>query len=116
SWPIAAANLPGRVIVTAPFGSDRCCRGRCHRMTPGVRRSACRFPDRGGPLVMLDHGPLPAYIDGLINFGGLMAVRSADDGRYLLVNPAFEQLLGLPQSETLGRTVQELFPPATAEE
>src|SRR6476646_3468922 len=36
---------------------------------------------------------LPAYLDGLVNFGGVMAVRSAEDGRYLLVNPAFEELV-----------------------
>ena len=64
---------------------------------------------------MIGNGPLPAYIDGLINFGGVMTVRTADEGRYLLVNPTFEELLGLPAADIVGRTAHELYPPAMAD-
>ena len=36
------------------------------------------------------------------------------EGRYLLVNPALEQLLGVPSSSILGRTDSDLFPPDAA--
>jgi len=64
---------------------------------------------------MIGNGPLPAYIEGLINFGGVMTVRTADEGRYLLVNPTFEELLGLPAADIVGRTAHELYPPAMAD-
>ena len=44
-------------------------------------------PSRTDPV-----DPLPAFLDGLVNFGGIMIVRSMDTGRFLMVNPAFERV------------------------
>lgn len=59
--------------------------------------------------------PSQPYLDGLMRYsGGVMYVRDAE-GRFLMVNPAFEQLLGRPAAEIIGRTGHELFPPDLAE-
>jgi diguanylate cyclase (GGDEF)-like protein/PAS domain S-box-containing protein len=46
---------------------------------------------------------------------GVVFVRDADEGRYLMVNRAFERLFGLAAAQVLGRTAHELFLPAVAE-
>jgi diguanylate cyclase (GGDEF)-like protein/PAS domain S-box-containing protein len=54
---------------------------------------------------------LHMYLQALLRSysGGLLFVRSVQDGRFLLVNSSFEDLLGLPASEIVGRTSAELF-------
>jgi len=71
-------------------------------------------------------GPYPApsdppgtslrYLDGLLrNAGGVMYVRDAASSRFVMVNPAFEELVGLPLEQILGRTGHDLFPPEVAD-
>ncbi|MGH8862671.1 MAG: sensor domain-containing protein, partial [Jatrophihabitantaceae bacterium] len=72
--------------------------------------------DEPGGGVEVAAGPLPAYLDGLINFGGVMSVRGEADGRYLLANPAFELLVGRPSTAIVGRTPYDLFPAAVADQ
>ncbi|MBL8487941.1 MAG: PAS domain S-box protein [Rhodocyclaceae bacterium] len=47
---------------------------------------------------LLDSVPLPLYVKGR-------------DGRYLMVNRAWEQALGRGRDECIGRTVEDVFPP-----
>jgi PAS domain S-box-containing protein len=50
---------------------------------------------------LLDHTPAPIYLTGR-------------DGRRRLVNRAWEELWRQPRAEVIGRTVEELYPPALA--
>jgi diguanylate cyclase (GGDEF)-like protein/PAS domain S-box-containing protein len=59
--------------------------------------------------------PLAAYMDGLLNHGGIMNVRSIDTGRFLMVNPAFEDFIGRPAREVVGKTVYDLYPKPDAD-
>jgi len=75
---------------------------------PGVQpdaRSAGSVPDAALASAML----ALAQQQGLA-----LGVKAADDGRYLMVNPALAQLLGRPAAEVLGRTDAELLDAATA--
>ncbi|HEX2903165.1 MAG TPA: EAL domain-containing protein [Jatrophihabitans sp.] len=57
------------------------------------------------------------YLNGLMRHaGGVMYVRDATHARFLMVNPAFEELVGLPASKIIGLTGHELFPHHIAEE
>jgi diguanylate cyclase (GGDEF)-like protein/PAS domain S-box-containing protein len=55
------------------------------------------------------HAPLAAFFDGLVNFGAIMMVRSIESGRFLMVNPAFEQLVGRSAADIIGKTVAEVY-------
>jgi diguanylate cyclase (GGDEF)-like protein/PAS domain S-box-containing protein len=52
----------------------------------------------------------------LDNVAGAVYVRDAGEGRYLLVNRAFERVAGLPSEAILGRTVHEVFSADIADE
>ena len=52
---------------------------------------------------------LRAFLDGLVDFGGVMQVRSIETGRFLMVNPAFEEFIGRPAAEIVGKTVAEVY-------
>ncbi|HEY0360416.1 MAG TPA: EAL domain-containing protein [Mycobacteriales bacterium] len=52
----------------------------------------------------------------LDNITGTVYVREAAEGRYLLVNRAFERELGIAAEDVLGRTPGEVFPAEIAEE
>lgn len=43
-----------------------------------------------------------------------LMVKSAQDGRYVLINKAAEAMLGVDAQDVVGRTATELFPPAVA--
>ena len=61
-------------------------------------------------------GDVTAYLDGLLRHTDtVISVRDARDGRFLLVNRAFEELVGQPSGEVLGRTPHEVFPADVAE-
>ncbi|MGB7933765.1 MAG: PAS domain S-box protein [Gammaproteobacteria bacterium] len=51
----------------------------------------------------------------LNNSSAVVYVRDRDD-RFLLVNRPFERLLGISQSEIVGKQLEEVFPPETAAE
>ena len=53
--------------------------------------------------------PLPAFLDGLVNFSGIMIVRSLSTGRFLMVNPAFADFVGRPAEEIVGKTLDEIY-------
>ena len=61
-------------------------------------------PSRTDPV-----DPLPAFLDGLVNFSGIMIVRSLATGRFLMVNPAFAQFVGRPIEEIVGKTLDEIY-------
>ena len=46
---------------------------------------------------LLDSLPTPVFIKGV-------------DGRYLDCNPAFEELVGFPRADIVGRRVEDVFP------
>jgi PAS domain S-box-containing protein len=59
--------------------------------------------------------PLVAYLDGMVNHGGVMLVRSIDTGQFLMVNPAFEEFVGRPACDVVGKTVHDLYSKADAD-
>ncbi len=64
--------------------------------------------------------PMPGtslqYLDGLLRHaGGVMYVRDAREGRFLMVNPAFEELIGRPAADIVGLTGYDLFPAEVAD-
>jgi diguanylate cyclase (GGDEF)-like protein/PAS domain S-box-containing protein len=78
-----------------------------------MRRSPSASPADGADPVPDGAALLRELVDHTI---GIVFVRDADDGRFLLVNKAFEELLGLSSAEILGRTAHELFPADVADE
>ena len=57
-----------------------------------------------------------AFFDTVIKLlPTMVTVRDARDGRYLLVNAAAEEVLGISAEEALGRNLFDLFPAAEAE-
>jgi PAS domain S-box-containing protein len=55
------------------------------------------------------------FLDRIVeNITVAILVKDARDLRYVLVNKAAEELWGLPRERIIGRTAQEIFPPATA--
>ena len=64
----------------------------------------------------IDADVFDAYLYGLMtHFDGVLYVRGVD-GRFLLVNRAFERLVGRPGALIVGRTSHELFPTGMADE
>ena len=62
-------------------------------------------------------GDVTAYLDGLLRHADtVIGVRDAHDGRFLLVNRAFEELVGRPSAQILGRTAHDVFPADVAED
>jgi diguanylate cyclase (GGDEF)-like protein/PAS domain S-box-containing protein len=58
-----------------------------------------------------------SYLDGLLRYsGGLMYVRDAAEGRFVLVNPALEEEVGLPAEQIIGRRGHDIFPADAADE
>ncbi len=58
-----------------------------------------------------------AYLQGLLNHGGaVMYVRDAVDSRFIMVNQGFEDLIGLPADQIVGRTGFDIFPAEIAAE
>jgi diguanylate cyclase (GGDEF)-like protein/PAS domain S-box-containing protein len=56
------------------------------------------------------------YLDGLMRHsGGVMYVRDAAESRFLMVNQAFADLVGLASDQIIGRTGYNLFPGNFAE-
>ncbi|UQX87734.1 EAL domain-containing protein [Jatrophihabitans telluris] len=69
------------------------------------------------PVVPTSAATSLGYLDGLLRHaGGVMYVRDAEQSRFVLVNPAFEDLVGLAASEILGKTGHDIFPAAIADE
>src|SRR5690349_3632606 len=52
---------------------------------------------------------LCAFLDELVDFAGIMLVRSIETGEFLMVNSAFEQFIGRPAAEIIGKTVAEIY-------
>ncbi len=68
-------------------------------------------PERSSASSAGDPQTSLGYLDGLLRYaGGVMYVKSHPEGRYLLANPGFEELVGLPATEIVGRTGDEIFP------
>jgi diguanylate cyclase (GGDEF)-like protein/PAS domain S-box-containing protein len=79
-------------------------------MTAAHDQRAMRSASRRLPQTSLQ------YLDGLLRHaGGVMYVRDAVDSRFLMVNPAFEELLGQPADRIVGRTGHDIFPFEVAE-
>jgi PAS domain S-box-containing protein len=56
------------------------------------------------------------FLDRIIeNISIAILVKDARDLRYVLVNKAAEELLGLPRGQIVGRTARDIFPAATAD-
>ena len=57
-----------------------------------------------------------SFLDTVVeNIPAMLFVKDAIDHRFLLMNRAGEELLGVPRAEFLGQTSHDLFPHATAE-
>jgi diguanylate cyclase (GGDEF)-like protein/PAS domain S-box-containing protein len=80
---------------------------------PDLGTSAHGLPELASAVAADSAVLLRALLD---HMAGVVYVRDARQGRYLLVNTAFEALVGATADEILGRTPHELFPAVTADE
>lgn len=52
-----------------------------------------------------------AFLDAVVeNVPGVLFVKNAADGRFVLLNRAGEELLGIPREKFIGKTAHEIFP------
>jgi diguanylate cyclase (GGDEF)-like protein/PAS domain S-box-containing protein len=60
-------------------------------------------------------GPAKTFLHTIIeNMPVMVTVKDMPDGRYVLLNKAAEELLGVPRDEVLGRKLQEVLPEDSA--
>ena len=98
--PATPAMIPAKISATA--ASDRL--GTVFQPLP-----------QSTPADMVTDGPLAQSLLALALQQGLaVGVKQADDGRYLMANPALAELLGCPADAVAGRTDVDLLEPALA--
>ncbi|WP_051452125.1 sensor histidine kinase [Actinospica robiniae] len=81
----------------------------CQVVVGGIALFAVRFAASWRSLCRRSAEDATELLDIVDEMGAIVAVRDAE-GRYLLVNREFEQVLGTDRSQVLGGRHQELFP------